>query len=470
MLERFRMRRTETGPEDASSGGLSSGIVAILCLIPIASAIAYGAVDTWAIAFLSLASALTVLLWLAEAWKSRELRISTDPMLLPLVALIVLGCIQLLPLGGSPVEPGLLSVPASRALSLDPYATRFFVAHLVLLAVFFAAALTFIDTRKRSQRLLALLMAFGALIAFFGILQKLADPEGIYGLRPAPQAIPFGPYMNQHHFASLMVMLSGPVFGLLFAGKLKKEIRPLVIIAGVMMAIAVVFTGSRGGMLSYIGMIGFSGLAGYLYRDRANAADGGAAAPARRLATIGGGFALVVIVLGVVAYLGAGENLLRGLGLTEGGADVTSGRSHYWQVAAQIFFANPVIGAGMDAFGVAFTRFDTQSGFFRVEQAHNDYLQMLADGGIAGFLLIGWFIYLLLSKGMSRIANAAAGWDRGAAIGCLAGAIGILIHSFFDFPLRTSANSYFFLMLVVLATRRYAAVVDTNSMRANSTH
>ena len=46
-------------------------------------------------------------------------------------------------------------------------------------------------------------------MAFFGILQRLAHPEGIYGFRETPQAIPFGPFVNQHHFAAFMEMTSG---------------------------------------------------------------------------------------------------------------------------------------------------------------------------------------------------------------------------------------------------------------------
>ncbi|MBA3692276.1 MAG: hypothetical protein H0W77_02380, partial [Acidobacteria bacterium] len=41
---------------------------------------------------------------------------------------------------------------------------------------------------------------------------------------------------------------------------------------------------------------------------------------------------------------------------------------------------------------------------------------------------------------------------RSTAVGALAGCFGILIHSFFDFPLRTPSNAFFFLTLTILAT------------------
>ena len=90
----------------------------------------------------------------------------------------------------------------------------------------------------------------------------------------------------------------------------------------------------------------------------------------------------VVIAAAGVLFLSGADPLVRGTGLRGGKGDVTSGRMHFWSVAWQIFLEHPIAGAGFDAFGVAFTRLDTWNGYFRVEQAHNDYLQMLADGKI----------------------------------------------------------------------------------------
>src|SRR5262249_34437837 len=84
-------------------------------------------------------------------------------------------------------------------------------------------------------------------------------------------------------------------------------------------------------------------------------------------------------------------------------------------------------------------------------QAHNDYLQILSDAGILGFICVVAFIFLLFRQGFAVIRDSTDGFRRGAAIGALAGCLGILIHSFFDFPLRTPANGFVFLLLVVIA-------------------
>ena len=69
------------------------------------------------------------------------------------------------------------------------------------------------------------LIALGALLAFYSILQRVEDPAAIYGLRAPSQAIPFGTYVNRHHFAALMEMTLGPALGLLFAGRTKRGYR-----------------------------------------------------------------------------------------------------------------------------------------------------------------------------------------------------------------------------------------------------
>ena len=138
------------------------------------------------------------------------------------------------------------------------------------------------------------------------------------------------------------------------------------------------------------------------------------------------------------------------------GADLTSGRTHFWAVAWQIFLAHPLFGAGLDSFGVAFTKYDTWNGLLRVERAHNDYLQILAEGGLAGFACIVGFIYLFFRKALATIWAAGEGLRRDAAIGSTAGCVGILVHSFVDFPLRTWSNSFFFLLLVAIAIVRVA--------------
>ena len=92
----------------------------------------------------------------------------------------------------------------------------------------------------------------------------------------------------------------------------------------------------------------------------------------------------------------------------------------------------------------------------RVEQAHNDYLQMLAEGGVVAVVCIVAFIVLLFRRGLA-IVSSTTGFRQSAAIGALAGCVGIMVHSFFDFPLRTNSNMFVFLLLAAIATVKVAS-------------
>lgn len=445
---RRRLKSKERSPENKGVQGeyLATTIVVALVVTACVATLAYGAVDPWANGMLATFAAVIALLWIAHAWRSGSLSVNANLLLLPLLGWILIGIVQQLPLRPDAEAAAILDIPVSSALSLDPYATRMFTIRLVIMLVFFAAALTFFDSLKKIERTTFAIATFGAALAFFGVLQKLSGTTEIYGMRKVEQAIAFGPFVNQHHFAALMEMISGLAIAMLIGSGVTRERRIFLGLAAALMGIGIVFTGSRGGMLGYIGVIA---VAAVLTSVRRSDAPKTQSVSGARLAVFGGGAALLVGVIALAFFLGGGEPLLRGFG-TEA-ADITSGRTHFWSVGWQIFTHYPIIGAGFDAFGAAFTRFDTWNGMYRIEQAHNDYLQTLADAGIVGLICVIGFIYLIARNSLRVIARSQSDVRTNIAIGALAGCTGIFIHSLFDFPLRTTSNGFFFLLLVVFA-------------------
>src|SRR6185437_16136383 len=112
----------------------------------------------------------------------------------------------------------------------------------------------------------------------------------------------------------------------------------------------------------------------------------------------------------------------------------------------------PVTGSGLGSFGEIYTRFDTRNGYYRLEQAHNDYLQTLSDAGIVGGILGLAFIGMLFRRGFQR-RNTQDKFRRGVATGALAGCFAVLVHSMFDFTLHTTSNALLFLALATLDRR-----------------
>ena len=163
-----------------------------------------------------------------------------------------------------------------------------------------------------------------------------------------------------------------------------------------------------------------------------------------------GAAAFIVIVLGLAAFMGVGDRYFRGIG-DDTNTDVTNGRTHFWNIAGKIFLDSPVIGTGHDTYGIAFTKYDTWKGLYRLQNVHNEYLQALSDSGILGFACVAAFIFLLFRDSLKVIFGRGSPLRASIAAGALAGILGILIHSFFDFPLRTPSNGFVFLLLAALA-------------------
>ncbi|MBK8302195.1 MAG: O-antigen ligase family protein [Chloracidobacterium sp.] len=437
----------------------------MLCIVPVFTTVLFGGVDniTWVV--VTICWVAIILMWLIEAWRAKGLIFESSYVQLPLIGILLIGLIQLLPLGPGAGNAS-ITVPATNLLTLDPNGTRYFLSHLIVYIVFFAACLTFINSEKRLRKVVFLVVIFGAIMAFVAILQRLASPDMIYGLRNPGQAVPFGPFINQHHFASFMEMTGGLTLGLIFGKSGLQDKKPLLFISVAIMTIAVILTSSRGGMIASIAVLAFVLAMSFIARKRNRTSERTEErTPTQKalIATVAA--AAVLVLIGSVVFLGGSDALLRGVTMDVGKDDMSNGRLHFWSVAIKIFLDHPILGAGLDAFGVAFTKHDTWHGIFRVEQAHNEYLQILAETGIVGFACIGAFIYLLFKRGMATIASAGSGFRQNVAIGALAGCFGILIHSLFDFPLRTPSNGFFFLLLVAIATVSVKTAGDGDSHR-----
>jgi O-antigen ligase len=310
--------------------------------------------------------------------------------------MILLGLVQLLPLRSGVTGAGLM-MAGVRALSLDPYATRLVLVQVTALLIYFAAALVFIDTPHRLRLLVRTIIIFGFLLAVFGLTQSFTSPNRVFWVRELSQSTAFGPFINRHHFAGYMELTIALPLGLLFAGGVDRDIKFIYLFAAGLMGVALVMTNSRGGIISLVTelvfLVAVAGVRKHQKRhesERGQLSDNAAVRAALTLV-------LIVAVFGGVLLLGGEGALSRFVG-TVNTDDPTTGRAHFWNVTLDIIKAHPVIGTGLGAFGVVYTRYDSRNGLFRLEQAHNDYLQVLSDGGIVGAVLGLAFIIILARK------------------------------------------------------------------------
>lgn len=412
--------------------------------------LAYGTVHYWALGLFEVGAVVIVIAWAVDAWRSGKLRINRNPLQLPIAGLIVIGLIQLLPFGSASDPGGALSGPVSRAISLDPYSTRLVLVQLVSLLVYFAALLAYLDSPARLRAIVRTIIIFGFGLAFFAVIQSLISPTRIYGILEPRLATPFGPFVNRHNFAGYMEMTLALPLGLMFTSAIEREKRLLYLTAIAMMGVALLMSGSRGGMGSFFAMVFFLVvLTGF--RTKIDGMSTQGQFRARRIfQRVGLAMALLLAILVGVVLIGGESSLSRFLDSVNA-SDPTTGRTQIWSVTLQIIKTNPVLGAGLGAFGVAYTPFDSRNGMNRPEQAHNDYLQVLADTGIVGAILGLIFIGLLFRLGLRRTRSQDV-FRSGVATGALAGCFAVLVHSIFDFTLHTTSNALLFLTFAGLAT------------------
>ena len=437
----------------------------IVCLAIILSALAYGMVHYWALAVFFVGGVAILVLWLIDGWDLGSFRISGNVLQVPLVGMFLLGMFQLLPLR-HPEDVGTHSIPLVSSLSFDPYSTRFILIQVAAFLIYFSAVLVFTDTPKRLRLLVRTITVFGFFLAIFGLTQSFTSPDKVYWIREMPQSQAFGPFINRHHFAGYMELALALPLGLVFSGSIEREKKFIYLFAAGLMAVALIMTNSRGGLISLFAellfLVATMGLRRRRHKHRKSVSE--EHKPRIKSAAVKAGLALAMVValFGSVVLLGGEEALTRMVGSVNTD-DPTTGRAHFWSVTVDIIKNHPLVGTGLGAFGVVYTGYDSRNGMYRLEQAHNDYLQVLSDGGIVGAGLGLFFVVSLFRMGFAR-RESRDDFRRGVATGALAGCFAVLIHSFFDFTLHTPANALLFLVLAALATMN-GRVEDVQSRR-----
>ncbi len=404
----------------------------LLCATIILTTLAYGTVHQPTLAIFYIVAALIGVLWAIDGFISGAVRFHKSPLQFTLIAAFVYALVQVIPFGSLAALAGIEGIP--RTISLEPFATQVAALHFLALLIFFGALLTYIDSAKRLRKVVLMVTIFGFVYAFFGILQNVLSPQKIYGIYDVPYAKPFGSFVNRHNFAAYIEMTLCLPLGLLFVGAVEKDRRLLYVTAIALMGVALILSGSRGGLIALLAAIFFLLI---LTAKTKNT---------KQLALKIGLTVLLVATIVVGSALIGGETSLTRI--TEADTTATT-RTHIWSVTLDVIKNNLPFGAGFGAFGTAYTPYDSLNGLERVEQAHNDYLEVTATAGIVGLIIGGFFLFQLFRSGLKN-ADTPNTFRRGVCVGALAGCFAILIHSLFDFVLHTTAIAMLFVTLVSL--------------------
>jgi O-antigen ligase len=435
---------------------LDNFIFADLLATVVLSVLAFGAVEPWSIALFEL-NALLIMVFLSLRfviapqidWKALRLA-------LPLLALLLLGVCQIIPLGPAPITTAPESLSLAEldpgALSRDPQATRESVVKILALLLYFMAAIHTLSDAQRRRISLVALTIFGFAVSVFAIAQRLTYNGKMYWVRlVSPYIAPYGPYGNYNHFAGMIELIMPlPLAYLLFA-RINIEQRLIWFFSVVMMTVAAILSLSRGGFLT-LGVQFMSFLLVIWFRQRHAVRHDVPYVIWGNQAIIG---SALVAVMALTLWIGSGPLIERFGKFREGVREYSVvTRIESWRASWRIFLDHPLAGVGLGAFPAIYPSYGRSSAKYeRLEQTHNDYLQLLTDAGLIGGGVGLWFLvnFIRIMRRQARGVAQAHGADRALIIGGCVAALGLLVHSFLDFNLQIAANALLLLFVVSLA-------------------
>jgi O-antigen ligase len=397
----------------------TAAIIAVLCFGPIA----FGAVPEWAELVSRLGACSLLLLWGAHQISTAQLRLSWNSLYAPMLLFGAIVAVQLV---------------FNR--TAYAWATRQeFLRCLCFLIIFIcvAEALQLVATVR-----LFMISAtiFGSALALFASIQDFAGNGQLYWSIPQPVgAMFYGPYPNHSHYAGLMLMLWPIPMLMAVLGTHRAESR-LMLASGAVLMIATIFLSrSRGGMISFAGQaILLTSVNVELRRRRAI------------LAT------LAILVLAFVFIIWASMSpVAERLATLTHPDEVLKGnlRLMIAKDSMRIVGDHPLLGSGLGTFADVYPQYRTFYLVKYVNAAHNDYVQLLVETGLLGFLAMIWSVILLISRGTRHVWAKQPGPQSILGFAAFLGCTGILIHSLTDFNMHIPANAAWFFALAACASQ-----------------
>jgi len=413
---------------------LSKIIFALLVSVVVITPLPYGTVEAWWKAVLVCSVFAICILAIVEVASRGSIHVNSWSPVLPLLALTALAYVQ-----------------SWIGISADSFQTRFFALQLLALTVFLALLYRYAATAPRMRLLAYAVIGIAVVSAIFGTL-RLTTQHEIGFLLPLLQPNQgFAQFINKNHFAYLMEMAIGLVIGLSFAQRSRQNLVYLAFLSPLW--VALVLSNSRGGILAMLTQIVIATMLLLRWAKL-------------RLALA----ALLVAGVFVGTLWVGGDRLVNSFvpngnesALSVANTRENASRNEIWRATMKLFAAHPLLGAGLGGYWIAITSYHDASGVLVPQEAHNDYLELLASGGVIGLAIGVWFAVTVIRLAQKNLWSST-GFVRALRLGAILGLAGVAVHSLFDFGLHLLGNAVVFLTLIMMATTRIETrkVVDLN--------
>jgi O-antigen ligase len=343
-------------------------------------------------------------------------------------------------------DPLLVPLAAWRPISVSPPDTLRGLAFLAAFSLLFLAVFREMAETVWRRRLLLTVVGVGVALTVVAFVQAASpEPRKIYGLwRPQWDWAVFGPYVNRNHFAGYLVMAAPLAIG--FALEAIGRLRA----AWARRRRGWLLLGEREGNAvlrwSAVVMVIVAGLL-------ASRSRGGVSS-----------FALAALLLPLASRhrwrTALAVALLVGLGLAWIGVSdvltafevrgVKGSRLDLWRDMLPMVPRFPLFGDGWNAFATAFPWYQTVWKTDWIGEAHNDYLQVLIDGGAVGAGLVAALLAMVLRGAIARAPRSPLD------LGLFGALLGFALHGLVDFNGQIPANAATWIALAALAVVRPA--------------
>ncbi len=422
---------------------LNVGILAVLVLCLVTATVLFGGIlPEYALPFYGLAG-LLVLLWALKLWLARDAGWVWSPMHVPVLLFVLYAAAWYMV---SPIE----------------YESRLELFQIGLYAaVYFVVACNLSGRRDREVVLAALLvLAVGE--AVYALWQYRAKADVVLWLdRGAYHGRGSGTYFCPNHLAGLLNIALGMLVARLLIHRGQERTLESALIHKLYEATAAVFIGlgllatlSRGGWIAMSGAL----LALLLWAEFTRVLS------SRFVIAVFAG----LLVVGAAAWSvprvreRVQQDIRMQLSDAPGDAPIqvvagVSGRYPMWQATLRMIRDRPWLGTGPGTWEWFHLKYREPRLQIRPRYTHNDVLQLASDYGLLGLALVLsiWGCFFWQAARISRHGQNTE--PRAFAVGAVAAAAAIFVHSFGDFNLHVPANALWLVALMGLTAAQPVA-------------
>jgi O-antigen ligase len=328
----------------------------------------------------------------------------------------------------------------ARYLTADiEYMARFEMIQTLLYAFLFLAIVNNLTSRECPQVISLALVILAAGVSCYAIWQFMTHSNRVWNeISPYPGRAS-GTYISPNNLSCFLELIMPMTLAFLLAGRLKPLTRVWLCYALLTMGVALGMTFSRGGWVAAsAGILAVLAMLLCHRKHRLTAFIG--------LVALSAGLALFVTsyLSHTIAYIQRAEGLER-----ENKINMED-RAELWTAAKQMWADHFWFGVGPAHYDYRFGQYRPDNIQARPDRAHNDYLNLMADWGTIGGIIVAAGM-LTFGVGLARTWKAVSPDERELGrgmsnrfaffVGASAALLALAVHSIIDFNLHIPANA-----------------------------